>query len=96
MSTTPGSHSDAAVMGAGGILGGFLVHYLALFVRLNRVSEGADAPAWYWAFMLNVAALVVGAAWCLWRRQQYRALGVGLLVGFTSPYLAGLLIGAFQ
>lgn len=73
-----------------GVLGGFLVHYAAFFVRLNRVSEGADAPGWYWAFMINVAALVVGAAWCLWRRRHYRSLGAGLLLGFTLPYAVSL------
>ncbi len=96
MTAIPGSRSDAAEAVAWGVLVGFVVNYLAFFVRLNRVSEGADTPAWYWAFMLNVAALVVGAAWCLWRRQRYRWLGVGLLVGFALPYLVGLSVGAVQ
>jgi hypothetical protein len=95
MSATPSSRWDAAVMGVWGVLAGFLVHYAAFFVRLNRVSEGADAPAWYWAFMLNVAALLVGAAWCLLRRQRYRSLGLGLLAGFALPYVV-FLIGALQ
>jgi hypothetical protein len=83
-------------MGMWGFLAGFAVNYAAFFVRLNRVSEGADAPGWYWAFTLNVAVLVVGAAWCLIRRQQYRAAGVGLLAGFALPYFLGLVFSAFQ
>ena len=64
-------------------------------MRINRVSEGADTPAWFWAFLLNVAALVVGGAWCFLRRPRYRSVGVGLLVGFALPNV-GFVIGAFR
>lgn len=86
---------DAAAMAGAGLLAGFLVNFFALLVQINRVSEGSDIPAWYWAFLLNVAALVAGAAWCLMRRPRYRPLGIALLAGFAIPNL-GFLIGAIR